>query len=161
MAKHSSQSVLYMNKDKHFLADGVWYITTPCPAMSVGGKCLAAEGKTVDEDNGLIDEEITWDEAKTPHHAGLIADRRHFECARAMDEQIIAESREMEIRAAEYEVKRIDRVLAEHKELLAKLEADESTHPLELEQAHKRLADLEPGPAHARQRLADTIATNR
>lgn len=169
MAKQSTQSstfvsegqgATYMNKSGSFLAEGVWYITTPCPALREGRECLNAEGKLVDTVNGLIDEEVVWADAKTPHHAGLIADQRHWPCAKKIDEQIIAKARAMEIRAAEYEVERIDRVLADQKTLVTRLEADIDTHPLELEQARKRLAELEPGPEHARKRLADTIIAN-
>lgn len=73
----------YLRKDAQFFADGVWWISTPCPV------------------HGLVDESVTWEEAKTPHHAGLIADGRHSQCNAENEERALYESGLNEIRVAE------------------------------------------------------------
>jgi hypothetical protein len=152
LAKHDPQQVSYMRKDSHFLADGVWYISTPCPI------------------HDLVDEEVSWDEAKTPHHAGVIADRRHAECQIKYNEQQIADARKAEIAAAEREVERIDELVsAAHARLDAAKKAANAkklAEPTKVQREREvliaqaevdRLAD---SPEHARRRLAETRQTN-
>lgn len=163
MAKHYPQQVSYMRKDQHFLADGVWYISTPCPALAAGFPCCAAEGKVVDKEAGLIDEEVTWEEAKTPHHAGLIADRRHYPCAQAMDEEIIKQVRAMEIFHAEELHKTQHRNLDMVRKYVAELEASGASgelHERALQEARALLLKHEEGLKHSEQRVKDTRAAN-
>lgn len=86
-------TVTYLRKDTNFFADGVWYISTPCPV------------------HGLVDESVTWEEAKTPHHAGVIADDRHQACHLKADEEQQRAYALAEIEAAAEEVKRAEGVL--------------------------------------------------
>jgi hypothetical protein len=67
----SPKDVQYLRKDTHLLIQGQWYITLPCPYH--------------DNPSGLVDEAVSWSEAKTPHHAGVLAEQRHLQCA-AVDE---------------------------------------------------------------------------
>lgn len=143
MATHDTQNVSYMRKDHHFLADGIWYVTADCPI------------------HGLVDEEIPWEEAKTPHHAGVIADSRHQECFAKQDEQIWAEARKAEIAAAEYEVERVRRNIAERRKIVshARREAGDLASRV-LSVAEQDLARHEAGLSEAEKRLADVRKYN-
>jgi hypothetical protein len=89
MATHETQNVSYMRKDEHFLADGTWYLTVDCPI------------------HGMVDEEVSWDDAKTPHHAGTIADQRHQACQVTQSEKDLKLAAKAEIAAAESELNRV------------------------------------------------------
>lgn len=78
--------------------NGTWYVTVVCPV------------------HDLIDEEVSWEDAKTPHHAGVIADQRHITCSHELDEQIRIESAQHEIAVAEREVKRVEALLKDTRE---------------------------------------------
>jgi hypothetical protein len=137
MAKHDVQNVSYMRKDRNFLADGTWYITTPCPLC------------------GLVDEEVSWDEAKTPHHAGLIADERHVECNRSASEADMQLAARAEITAAE-------QLLEQQKINLAQAQARAASalgdlHIAEAEANLKRHLD---GLEHAKRRVEDVRRHN-
>jgi hypothetical protein len=145
MAKNDILNVSYMRKDAQFLADGTWYVTTPCV------KC------------GLVDEEVLWEEAKTPHHAGLIADQRHAACSLEADAETIREARLAEIAAAAREVERADQLLAAVEAEATAIEAGDQTDPLyekRLAQAKATVERYRRGPAEARKRLEDTEAAN-
>jgi hypothetical protein len=100
MAKSDIQSVAYMRKDSHFFADGTWYISTPCVVC------------------GLVDEEVSWEEAKTPHHAGLIADQRHVACSLKADEATQRQYALAEIEVARGEVVRAEELLERARQAL-------------------------------------------
>jgi hypothetical protein len=168
MAKNDPLNVSYMRKDAQFLADGTWYVTTPCV------KC------------GLVDEEVPWEEAKTPHHAGLIADQRHAACSLEVDAETIRGARLAEIAAAAREVERADQLLGEaeasyeaervaverERNVLRALpppkdrgeegarKASEAALDRRLAVATANLERYRRGPTEARKRLADTQAAN-
>jgi hypothetical protein len=142
MATHDTQNVSYMRKDEHFLADGVWYLTVDCPI------------------HGMIDEEVPWDDAKTPHHAGVIADQRHQDCQLKQSEQEMKVFAKGEIAAAQNEVERINGLLKQAREVYSNLEQGEGesdklfslrveeaknlvdVHTRGLEQTNKRLDQI-------------------
>lgn len=141
MAKHDVQNVSYMRKDRNFLADGTWYITTPCPLC------------------GLVDEEVSWDEAKTPHHAGLIADQRHVECNRRASEVEMREAGLAEIQAAEDLLAQQERNLVAAR--LAVTEAvKQNASPRAVMVADGNLRRHKEGLIHARKRVEDVRRQN-
>lgn len=146
MAKHDVQNVSYMRKDTHFLADGTWYISTPCP------KC------------GLVDEQVSWKEAKTPHHAGLIADQRHVKCSLELDQTAQGELAEGEIRAAEDLLTNQERNYESWVARVAALRQAVKERPefaRELAAAEAQLGRHKHGLGEAQKRVAQTIASNR
>lgn len=146
MAKHDVLNVSYMRKDAQFLADGIWYVTTPCP------KC------------GVVDEEVPWTQAKTPHHAGLIADARHTKCHLELDAELQKVYAEQEIVAAETLRKDQARNVERARERLDALTAALPEGPArerELLAARELLVRHERGLQHAIRRVADTTAANR
>ncbi len=160
----------YMRKDTSMLLNGVWYISTPCEALRAGRKCLSTAGGTLDEANGLVDERVTWAEAKTPHHAGLIADRRHVACSQALDAELAAAAQAQELEAAAGQVDTQKANLKRWQERVAELEplADQKNLLLparniaalqrELDHARTQLARHEEGMLHAVKRLQDMRA---
>ena len=170
-------SAQYMRKDSMMLVEGVWYITTPCRALAHGLPCLAGEGKSVDVENGLVDEEVPWAQAKTPHHAGLIADRRHIECSKRVDDALIEDVRKQEIEAAEDLLKHAHFNRDQAAKRFAEIEAARPNapdavavpegyaaevlrHERELEAARLRLSRYEMGLEHAHRRVKETRAQN-
>lgn len=146
MATHDTQNVSYMRKDEHFLADGTWYLTVVCPI------------------HGMLDEEVSWEDAKTPHHAGVIADERHHECQRKASEEEMKKVAEDEIRAAEVEVERVEALLESAAAEVKQIEASDPEHPLYarmVKQARDRHEELKAGPDKARKRLKDITRHNR
>lgn len=137
MAKHDVLNVSYMRKDSQFLADGTWYITTPCPLC------------------GLVDEEVSWDEAKTPHHAGLIADARHIECNRRASEADMKAAGLAEIRAAEDLLEQQKVNLAE-----ARRNAETVVGDRAIREAEANLARHLEGLEHAMRRVEDVRRQN-
>lgn len=71
----SIKDVQYLRKDTHMLVQGTWFIALPCPYH--------------DNPSGLVDEEVSWAAAKTPHHAGVLAELRHVNC------NVISEAHEL------------------------------------------------------------------
>lgn len=121
-------SAQYMRKDTHLLLDGTWFIATPCTVC------------------GLVDEAVSWEEAKTPHHAGLIADRRHQRCneASAAHELYLAGLEEIRVAEGqrEQQARNVQAALERVRTCEAVLEAF----------ASPQLA-LPPGAARARERM--------
>lgn len=158
---------VYLRKDAQFFADGMWYISTPCPV------------------HGLVDESVTWAEAKTPHHAGLIADARHHECALAEDEKNQIKARESEIQAAvdlrnqqevnlaaaRERVKQAEEAVANPKQALSSkllvlaaqrlpLEQELRLAAINLEEARRMLGRHEHGMKEAERRVVETRTAN-
>lgn len=143
-------SHVYLRKDRQFFADGMWYISTPCSV------------------HGLVDESVTWAEAKTPHHAGVIADARHAECGVDDEVRMIAEVGKAEIAVAEalLDQQRIN--LAAARKALATVKspisiitaADLRTQPARIQEAQDNLARHERGLIEAEKRVADIRRDN-
>lgn len=134
-----------------FLVDGIWYISAVCPT------------------HGLVDEEVAWEEAKTPHHAGVIADSRHIECHHKQDEEIIAAVRKQEIEAAKAEVDRaeanVKRLKEEVKQAHARRESagdpnEENLRQRELGILEAELVAHEHGVGEAKKRYQNTKRDN-
>lgn len=151
MATHDIQNVTYLRKDEHFLADGTWYISTPCP------KC------------GLVDEEVSWDDAKTPHHAGLIADARHFKCNAMLDEEANRADARSQVEVARAQLKHFETLAPEAQEELIALEAEpEPEEPsqkrlyrMTLEAAREKHSKCIKSVVESRQRVKDIEEANR
>lgn len=146
-------------KGSTLLYDGVWYVTVPC----------AQHGTP----SGHVDEAVTWAEAKTPHHAGLIADLRHHACNLQLDAQATREAAAAEIAAAE-------QLLAQQEQNLARATEDMKAAFLkykvpieiglseyqgspikaELEALQRLVARHEHGLHEARRRVAETRTAN-
>ncbi len=150
-----------LRKDTHLYADGVWYLTVDCP------------------EHGLVDIEVPWAEAKTPHHAGVIADQVHAPCFQAAGDAALEAAKATEIAAAEAELARVqehvplaEAQLATAKEAVAAVEDQGFSikrmlggrgdpHGLgrragrELEMAEAALAKAHWSVEQATQRLAD------
>lgn len=138
-------------KSTSLLLDGVWYVTVPC----------ACHGTP----SGHVDEAISWEEAKTPHHAGVIADMRHAQC------NVINEAHELylcglqEIRAAE---QLRDQQVVNLRVALERLETCSTVHeadpsPMrarELAAAQANLKKHEKAMLEAEKRVANTTADN-
>lgn len=128
-----------------FLVDDIWYVTVVCPV------------------HGLTDEAVPWAQAKTPHHAGVIADTRHTTCFAKGDDEIIARVRKEEIAAAKREVERADRLWGEAQKearLAAEQPKDGKFYEHNLARALANLERHRRGPTEARKRLAATEETN-
>ena len=139
MAKHDVLNVTYLRKDSQFFADGIWYVTSPCPI------------------HGNIDEEVSWEEAKTPHHAGLIADQRHAACVDTVNQNDLRIAGLLEIKAAEDMLYNQEHNLQNARNALALLDpADVDYAP-----ALARVKRHENGLVQAQQRVKDIIKANR
>jgi hypothetical protein len=138
--------ISYLRKDTTFFSDGTWYISTPCLA------------------HGLIDEEVPWAEAKTPHHAGVIADQRHSACALAADEVNQRAIALAEIKAAEGLLVQQEQNLERARQRLAALDPATVTTDAMREKtmvAAKTLVDRhERGLLEAQRRVADVRREN-
>lgn len=146
MAKNESlPTVSYMRKDTNFLVDGTWYVSTPCPT------------------HGLVDEEVSWNDAKTPHHAGVIADKRHEACHAKLAEEEMRAFGLAEIEAAR-DLLAQQRVNLENARLAyvaARAAAkDDRASQLALEDAGRALDKHTEGLDHALRRLEDVRRHN-
>lgn len=128
----------YLRKDQHFLADGVWYLTFECPI------------------HGYVDEAVSWDEAKTPHHAGVIADTRHTECIEKHSVKLIEDAAKEEIRVAKGEVTRMRGLIASTKKAINTF-ANESKAKVEVVAGYSTRGIEVPAVASHEARLAEAM----
>jgi hypothetical protein len=159
MAKNDPlERITYLRKDTHLLVDGIWYVTEVCPYHG--------------SPDGLVDEAVSWEEAKTPHHAGVIAGRRHHACAlRADAEQQLLDAA-AEITAAEELLTQQEQNLARAKDDLKAaflkykvpievgLSEFSGSIRSELEAVQQRVARHEHGLHEARRRVEETRKHN-
>lgn len=155
MAKNDPlPTVSFQRKDTFLLFDGTWYVSTPCVT------------------HGLVDEEVPWAEAKTPHHAGLIADQRHAACFLEADKVNQRAEALAEIEAARIEVTRVEGLLNQARENLkraceqydlpATVKPEMLPKPIGpmFAQLLHQVALHEHGVGEARQRLENTTRAN-
>ena len=139
-------------KDTSLLVDGVWYVTVPCPYHGTP--------------SGHVDESISWEEAKTPHHAGVIADQRHLKCSVIDEAHELALAGLQEIAAAENlrDQQKVNVAQARERVIAhaAMLEADpkNAMRARELAIAQALLKRHEHGMLEAEKRVANTVADN-
>lgn len=154
MAKNDPlERVTYLRKDTQLLKDGIWYVTEVCPYHGTP--------------DGLVDEEVSWEQAKTPHHAGVIAGMRHRACALSADaeqqrlharEEIAAAERMLERQIANLEAARVrcrtaqagDRKDPQYERRCVAAADEIKRHENGLIQAQRRLADVRRDNAFAR-----------
>ena len=138
----------YLRKDTQFFADGVWWISTPCPV------------------HGLVDESVTWEEAKTPHHAGLIADQRHTACNVVNEAHALYLAGLDEIAAAEgmrdQQKENLKAAAEQFYDVKMRYEADLASRVLQAELAHatRNLRRHEHAMKEAERRVSETIEAN-
>lgn len=142
-----TQDVRVQRFDTHFLKDGIWYITAVCSVC------------------GLVDEEVPWVDAKTPHHAGVIADQRHAECERLNNDHEIALAGLDAIRAAEdlraCQARNVVAALERLKACEQVVEALGSPTPERASEFRLRQAELDAARAHLRRHEKGMVEAER
>lgn len=131
--------------DRVNFIDGSWYVAVSCPK------------------HGLIEEQVSTDDAKTARGALDKGIGRHLLCQHELCAELQKQARKDEIVAAEFEVKRAETLLARAEKALAEALALSEENKLRgrlVEQARVRVEQCKPGPDHARSHLEYVRKTN-
>ena len=132
--------------EKVFLHEGAWYVSIDCVI------------------EGAVDEEVSWEDAKTPWSAARVAEGRHQECFERAGEQAVEAARKEEEQAAKMEVERVEALVPMYESELddAQALAEDDPHKKRVvAEARERLAIARKGPAEARKRLREIKQQNK
>ena len=136
----------WLTPSSHFLKDGIWWITVVCPVC------------------GMVDEQVEWIAARTPRHAGALAEARHAEHAQVDADHDVALAGLAEISSAEdllaNQARNYERWVA-RVDALRQLVKERPDLARELAAAEAQAERHKHGLVEAQRRVADTIASNR